>query len=125
MRLLLRAIVLLATPASAVAFTPSTSTSSAFHQQRTTANLSSNNRMDFFRSHATSTDNADDCGCATAPTIYSGKPSTYAQSINPRQLLRENNNNKPMYNVDGEEVFINTLLDQNKVSIVVFLRSLG
>jgi hypothetical protein len=76
----------------------------------------------------------EDCGCAT-PTIYTGKPSDEARnSINHRNVISK----LPIYKIDGTETTIDDILlpsdgndggndsgDNDNVSLVVFLRSLG
>jgi len=71
---------------------------------------------------------ADDCGCDTTNTrtrtIFSGNPSNTAKSLNIRQAIR----NGSIYDLYGKEVTMNSLLgrkDDNNLSIVIFLRSLG
>jgi len=71
---------------------------------------------------------ADDCGCDTTttrtPTIFSGNPSNTAKSLNIQQAIR----NGSIFNLNGEEVTMNGLLgrnNDNNLSIVIFLRSLG
>lgn len=66
----------------------------------------------------------DDCGCQVVKTRYGGVPSELAQNINHRQAIQEN----PVYNARGESIKLDVLIgepDGEKVSIVVFLRSLG
>lgn len=67
-----------------------------------------------------------DCGCAT-PTVFSGKPSDMAKTINHRQAIREHS----ILSVHGTEVHMDELIGEpgavgnDQTSIVVFLRSLG
>ena len=68
----------------------------------------------------------DDCGCATTTaTIFSGKPSDSAKILNAREAVRQ----KQFFTVNGESTKMDDLIGQgtqnNNVSIVVFLRSLG
>jgi hypothetical protein len=71
-------------------------------------------------------DNEDDCGCGPS-TIFSGKPSDAAKRVNPRQAIKQAT--ASIYDVNGKSVLLEDLLmtrnDDQKVNIVVFLRSLG
>ena len=64
---------------------------------------------------------SDDCGCG--PEILSGDVPEGARSVNPREALRKAN----VFRVSGESVSMDELIDrnENKLSVVVFLRSLG
>lgn len=64
-----------------------------------------------------------DCGCAPAPTQYSGKPSDIAKAQNPREILSSNT----VLKLTGESVGMDEILKQpdSNTSLVVFLRSLG
>ena len=69
---------------------------------------------------ATSVTSTNDCGCADP--IISGAPSDIAQLTDPREALR----GKSLRSIStGEPVAVDDLLGEQKVSIVVFLRSLG
>ena len=70
-----------------------------------------------------STSTPEDCGCSTGPEILSGDVPEVARSLNPRESLRNTN----VYRVSGESVSVNELLDrgENKLSVLVLLRSLG
>lgn len=66
----------------------------------------------------------EDCGCGT---VFAGKPSDFAQnSIDHRAVI----GNLPIFQVDGTETSIDKIIgkasdDPQKVSLVVFMRSLG
>lgn len=66
---------------------------------------------------------SENCGCQE--TIFSGKPSNKARAINPREEIRQ----KTLFSVNGEQVTMDELIggpsEEQEVSIVVFLRSLG
>ena len=62
----------------------------------------------------------EDCGCGGAE-ILSGEISEAARALNPRDAIRA----ADVYRVSGEPVSMDELMDKNKLSIVVFLRSLG
>ncbi|KAG7355842.1 hypothetical protein IV203_000528 [Nitzschia inconspicua] len=69
-----------------------------------------------------------DCGCGPTPNkiVFSGKPSDAAKRSNPRQVIKEAT--ASIYDVNGKSVLLEDLLlnqNDNHVSIVVFLRSLG
>mmetsp|Transcript_422 Transcript_422/g.603 ORF Transcript_422/g.603 Transcript_422/m.603 type:complete len:110 (-) Transcript_422:561-890(-) len=61
---------------------------------------------------------SEDCGCAT--TNFSGNPSNKAKSINVREAMR----GTPFYTVNGDRTQMDDVLGK-RVSVVVFLRSLG
>ena len=58
-----------------------------------------------------------DCGC----TIYSGKPSDKARSLDPRRAI----GTSPIFSVNGDQTSIDELIGTRGTAIVVFLRSLG
>lgn len=65
-----------------------------------------------------------DCGCG--PTVFEGKPSRSAQTINHRRAVAK----LPIFKVDGSETSIDDIIgdpneNPNKTSLVVFMRSLG
>eukprot|EP00977_Amphora_coffeiformis_P016800 scaffold5317_cov160-Amphora_coffeaeformis.AAC.8 len=63
----------------------------------------------------------EDCGCG-GPEILSGDVPEGARTLNPRQAMRK----AKVYRTSGEAVSMDELLDtNNKISVVVFLRSLG
>ena len=67
-----------------------------------------------------------DCGCDVATTTtYSGKPRENAKQLNQRQAIRDCAGY--LYNSNNDQVRLEDLLvrTNTKVSIVVFLRSLG
>ena len=67
-----------------------------------------------------------DCGCAP-PTTYSGKPSENAKNdIDHRAVI----GSLPLFSVDGVRTSLDEIIglpsdNDNKTSLVVFLRSLG
>lgn len=65
-----------------------------------------------------------DCGCGSSgPEILSGDVPQMARSLNVRQALRT----ADVYRVSGEAIPMDELLNRgnNKLSVLVFLRSLG
>jgi hypothetical protein len=58
-----------------------------------------------------------DCGC----TIYSGKPSDKARSVDARRAI----GTAPIFSVNGDPTSINELIGSHGTAVVVFLRSLG
>jgi hypothetical protein len=73
----------------------------------------------------------EDCGCAT-PTTFTGRPSSNARnSIQHRRAIAK----LPLFRLDGEETTMDQIMgsdvdsdsdsDTGKLSLVVFLRSLG
>jgi len=63
----------------------------------------------------------EDCGCG-GPEILSGDVPEGARTLNPRAAMRK----AKIYRTSGEAVSMDELLRTNsKLSIVVFLRSLG
>mmetsp|Transcript_25625 Transcript_25625/g.38298 ORF Transcript_25625/g.38298 Transcript_25625/m.38298 type:complete len:112 (+) Transcript_25625:107-442(+) len=68
---------------------------------------------------------ADDCGCAepSLDTVYGGKPSNRAREMNPRQALADAKSD--FFRVTGERVNMDSVLNDDGVEIVVFLRSFG
>ena len=58
-----------------------------------------------------------DCGC----TIYSGKPSDKARSVDARRVIGA----APIFSVNGNPTNINELIGSRGTAVVVFLRSLG
>jgi hypothetical protein len=64
----------------------------------------------------------EDCGCEKV--VFSGKPSDAARDLDPRQAIV----GSYVLSVNGDEVKIDDLIgypSKNRVSVVVFLRSLG
>ena len=66
---------------------------------------------------------SEDCGCPTQVS-FSGKPPDQARMLNHREAIRKHG----IYSVSGNAVTMDELIGSpasKKVSIVVFLRSLG
>lgn len=65
----------------------------------------------------------ENCGCQVE-TVFSGKPSEIARGLNPREAVRD----IPFFSVNGDVVTMDDVIGkpgEEKVSVVVFLRSLG
>lgn len=77
----------------------------------------------FFRLSLSS--DADDCGCAgpSLETVYGGTPSNRAREMNPRKAIAIADSD--FYRVTGERVTMDSVLSDDGVEIVVFLRSFG
>ena len=68
------------------------------------------------------TDVVENCGCQE--TVYSGKPSDFARSLNPREAVR----GTTFFSVDGAATTMDDLIGRptdDRLSVVVYLRSLG
>lgn len=65
-----------------------------------------------------SPDENPDCGC---DTIYSGKPSDRARSLDARRAIAS----ATIFSVNGDPTSINELIGTRGSAVVVFLRSLG
>lgn len=69
----------------------------------------------------------EDCGCASGEITYNGKPSAKALKIKNHFATISS---LPIYNVEGIKTDLNSILGEkqsqpDKLSMVVFLRSLG
>jgi hypothetical protein len=85
--------------------------------------FSPHNNKEYVSSLAASA-STEDCGCSDV--TFSGKPTEQAKQIDAREALR--GSQKVVLSVDGEKVSFDSLIgepSENKVSVVVFLRSLG
>lgn len=99
-----------------------TTTTSACHPRALIPSCANSN---IISSSAFMSSVSDDCGCQQEQeTVYSGKPSESAMALDAREAIR----NKRFLSVDGDSISMDDLIgktNENKVSIVVFLRSLG
>jgi len=87
-------------------------------------NLRNNNKLIKLSSTTTDLTEDDNCGCSSTNTIFSGKLSDTARSLNFREEIRKCS----IFSVDGQSKSMDELVgkpNDGTTSTVVFLRSLG